>query len=91
MHRMRDTDFGRDKVEKMAALRSYGRVLDVCTGLGYTGGANGYNGRGELGGKVERDEGVVAMEGRNPWWKGLFEMEKVTRVDMDAVQFVRGV
>lgn len=91
MHRMRDTDPGLDTLEKVAALRPHGRVLDVCTGLGYTAVRMGTMDEVSEVVTVERDEGVVEIQGRNPWSKGLFEMEKVRRVEMDAVEFVRGV
>ena len=49
-----------------------GRVLDTCTGLGYTA-LEALRRGGELVVSVERRAGVLRLAGLNPWSAGLFD------------------
>ena len=72
MHRVSGTDPMRDAAAKVRAARvSRGhRVLDVCTGLGYTAAASLARGAA-LVHTVEVDEHVLWLAERNPWSRPL--------------------
>lgn len=87
MHRLKDTDPEKDTLTKIQAVGNYnmrGRILDVCTGLGYTA-IKAAERRGVTSvTTVELDPMVVMMQRRNPWSKGLFENERIERIVGDA-------
>ncbi len=71
MHRISDVDPLTDAYRKIRAVRVRGgdRVLDICTGLGYTALAS--SGRGAKVTSIEFDENVLWIAERNPLSRGL--------------------
>lgn len=91
MHRMKGTDPVRDTEEKVRALgegRASGRVLDICTGLGYTAIALARLPHVERVTTIELDPAMVEMQRRNPWSRELFESERVERLVGDATELL---
>jgi uncharacterized protein len=71
MHRVKGTDPISDTKSKIALIRPVrGRVLDTCTGLGYTAIEALSAGAKEVV-SVEVDEGMVRLREVNPWSAGL--------------------
>ncbi|CAM9453966.1 unnamed protein product [Scytosiphon promiscuus] len=77
------------KVSASGARRMNGRVLDTCTGLGYTAIAaarcKGVSGVVT----VELDEVSLRMCARNPWSREMFENEKITSLLGDCCELVK--
>lgn len=89
MHRVEGItpwDDARVKVEALA-VRSGSRVLDVCTGLGYTAIHSLRRGAREVY-TVEVDENVLAIASLNPWSWGLAS-DRVYLVLGDAFEVIR--
>ncbi len=72
MHRIEGTDPIKDSEAKVRALGSLrrARVLDVCTGLGYTASLELRRGASVVT-TVEADENVLNLATYNPWSRGL--------------------
>lgn len=84
MHRFRGMTPREDTERKVHALRPFGRVLDVCTGLGYTAlHIAGVEGVREVV-TIEWDVGVVDIQRRNPWSAALFRGGNVGTVVGDG-------
>ncbi|MFH0862324.1 MAG: hypothetical protein V1875_04760 [Candidatus Altiarchaeota archaeon] len=68
MHRTKGTDPAKDTESKIAAIKPVrgSRVLDTCTGLGYTAIAAVDAGADEVH-TFEADEGMVNLREANPW------------------------
>uniref|UniRef100_A0A0G4I0A8 Methyltransferase domain-containing protein n=1 Tax=Chromera velia CCMP2878 TaxID=1169474 RepID=A0A0G4I0A8_9ALVE len=94
-----DTEAKIAAVENIRPLRGGSRVLDTCTGLGYTAicAASKVGGgkRGEEGVvTVEFDPAVVEVQRRNPWSSELFggkEETGLSRLEGDAATVVRSL
>lgn len=88
MHRTKGTTPDRDAREKIDALGIRGgRVLDSCTGLGYT--AVGALERGaELVVTIERRPEVLRLASMNPWSEALFGDERAHPIIGDAYDLV---
>jgi predicted methyltransferase len=88
MHRVSGTDPWRDAVSKVSAarVRRGHRVLDICTGLGYTAIASLRRGA-RLVHTVEVDENVLWLAERNPWSRGLAS-DRVAVILGDASEVV---
>lgn len=88
MHRIKETTPKKDAELKIKILNiSGGRVLDTCTGLGYTAiCASKY--ADELF-TVEKDEGVIAMGKNNPYSNELFTSSKIKLIHGDVLEEVR--
>lgn len=88
MHRIKGTTPWRDALAKVRALgRLKGaKVLDVCTGLGYTAIAALRRGATEVT-SVEVDENVLRVAEINPWSR---ELSKVEVLVGDAAEVVSG-
>ena len=71
MHRIKDTDPWRDTKEKVRAAAPKGRVLDTCTGLGYTAILAAQ--RAEHITTIELDPTVLEICRQNPWSRPLFD------------------
>ncbi len=87
MHRIEGTDPWRDSMTKVRRLRVRRghRVLDVCTGLGYTAILEAIRGATVV--TVEVSEEVLYMAERNPWsW--IMEKLPVTVVRADATTVI---
>ncbi|CBN75104.1 predicted methyltransferase [Ectocarpus siliculosus] len=77
------------KVSASGARRTNGRVLDTCTGLGYTAIAAARC-RGVSGVvTVELDEVSLRMCRRNPWSQEMFRNEKITSLLGDCCELVK--
>jgi len=89
MHRVEGIEPWEDAGVKVRALgvRRGSRVLDVCTGLGYTAIHALKAGASEVY-TVEVDENVLYIASLNPWSRGL-ESEAITVILGDAVDVIR--
>lgn len=88
MHRTKGTTPDADAAAKVEVLDvGGGRVLDTCTGLGYTALESIKRG-GELVITVERRPEVLRIAGMNPWSSGLFTDGRVHPLVGDAYTLV---
>ncbi|MEM2667824.1 MAG: methyltransferase [Candidatus Methanomethylicaceae archaeon] len=90
MHRADEIDPKKDAILKIKALgRIYGRILDCCTGLGYTAilAANKKSVKEVI--TIEKDENVIEIAKQNPFSKPLFENPKIKIIIGDAFQEIR--
>lgn len=88
MHRITGTDPWNDTLAKTRAARIKRgvRVLDVCTGLGYTAISSLNMGASSVL-TVEVDEAVLYLAERNPWsWR--LEDKRITIVNDDALRVI---
>lgn len=88
MHRMKGIHPGQDTEAKLKPLgsRLQGRMLDVCTGLGYTAIAAAERPAVSEVWTIELDPLMVQMQRSNPWSSQLFDSPKVRRVLGDAAE-----
>lgn len=85
MHRIKETDPYQDTQGKLrAAGRATGRVLDSCTGLGYTALAAARSAAEVI--TVELDPAVHEIIRRNPWSRHLFATPNVTCLVGDSAE-----
>lgn len=90
MHRADEIDPKRDAMLKIEALgRIYGKVLDCCTGLGYTAILAAGKESVEEVITIEKDENVIEIAKRNPFSRPLFENPKIKMILGDAFQEIR--
>jgi predicted methyltransferase len=90
MHRTVGTTPDLDARVKLEALGvDGGRILDTCTGLGYTA-LEALRQGGEIVVSVEIRPGVLRIAGLNPWSAGLFEDGRVDLVLGDSGGLVGG-
>lgn len=90
MHRADEIDPKRDAMLKVKALgKIYGRVLDCCTGLGYTAILAASEEKVEEVITIEKDENVIEIAKQNPFSKPLFENPKIKIILGDAFQEIR--
>jgi predicted methyltransferase len=89
LHRVKGITPWEDTLEKVRAARVFrgAKVLDVCTGLGYTAIASLDYGASSVV-TVERDENVLAVAAVNPWSRRLAD-PRVKIALADAADFVR--
>ena len=81
MHRMQKLTPAEDAADKLGALGRRGlrgRVLDTCTGLGYTALGAAARGASEVV-TIELDPLMVDMQRANPWSAPLFAHPKIAR------------
>ena len=91
MHRIVEVDPWTDSLMKvnLARVRAGARVLDVCTGLGYTAIASRLRGaRYVL--TIEKDENVLKIAKANPWSRRLADPQ-VDIILGDAVEVLPGL
>ena len=87
MHRIKDTDPHQDTLAKIRAAGPLaGRVLDTCTGLGYTALAAAEKGAQVT--TVELDPAVHAIIRRNPWSHRLFATPAITPLLGDVEEVI---
>jgi len=93
MHRIKGMEPGEDTARKLGALGTArgglrGRVLDVCTGLGYTCLGAARTPFVDEVVTIELDPLMVELQRANPWSAELFTHDKVTRLLGDATEIV---
>jgi hypothetical protein len=85
MHRIKGTDPHQDTLKKMRAAGSLrGRVLDTCTGLGYT--AIEAARTAEHVTTIELDPTTLEIARHNPWSRALFEHPHIEQVMGNACE-----
>ncbi len=83
MHRIKGIDPDEDTQRKVAAIAPItGRVLDVCTGLGYTAIAAAKTASQVI--TIELDPTALEVARLNPWAQALFESPKIRQIVGDA-------
>lgn len=89
MHRIKETDPRRDTLAKIKAVGAIrGRVLDTCTGLGYTALEAARFAHQVI--TVELDPAVHEIMRRNPWSNRLFDTPNVTPIIGDVADVIVG-
>ncbi|MGC9334594.1 MAG: class I SAM-dependent methyltransferase, partial [Anaerolineae bacterium] len=87
MHRVRDIDPWQDTLEKIRTLSPIqGRVLDTCTGLGYTAIAAAKTAQEVT--TVELDPNMLQMARLNPWSRPLFVHPRIKQIEGDSYEEV---
>jgi hypothetical protein len=87
MHRIKGVDPHRDTQRKIRTLAPVaGRVLDTCTGLGYTAIEASKQAAVEQVITIELDPTVLEVARLNPWSRSLFENPKIQQVVGDAFE-----
>jgi predicted methyltransferase len=91
MHRIKDTDPHRDTLSKIRAVQPLvGRVLDTCTGLGYTAIEAAKEPAVEDVVTIELDPTVLEIARQNPWSCSLFGNPKIHQIVGDAFEEIEG-
>ncbi len=87
MHRVRDVDPWQDTEAKIRTIAPVtGRVLDTCTGLGYTAIAAARTADEVI--TIELDPAMLEVARLNPWSRPLFENLRIRQIVGDAVEEV---
>ncbi len=87
MHRVRDVDPWADTELKIRAIAPVtGRVLDTCTGLGYTAIAAARTADEVV--TIEVDPAILEVARLNPWSRPLFENPRIRQIVGDALDEV---
>lgn len=86
MHRIKGTDPWRDTQAKIKAASPSGRVLDTCTGLGYTAILAAETAEHVT--TVELDPACQAVARENPWSARLFGHERITQLIGDIAELI---
>jgi hypothetical protein len=90
MHRVRDIDPWQDTETKMRAIAPVtGRVLDICTGLGYTAIAAARTASEVI--TIELDPAMLEVARLNPWSRPLFENPRIRQIVGDALDEVEAL
>jgi len=90
MHRIKEIDPKTDSEIKIKALgKIYGRVLDICTGLGYTAILAARRKSVKKVVTIEKDENVIKIAIQNEFSKELFENPKIELIIGDAFEVIR--
>jgi predicted methyltransferase len=88
MHRIQDTTPDRDTLAKLRTIAPLtGRVLDTCTGLGYTAIEAARTAEQVV--TVELDPAVLEIARLNPWSRTLFENPKIEQIVGDSFEVVQ--
>jgi predicted methyltransferase len=89
MHRIKNIDPKTDTELKIKSLgKIYGKVLDICTGLGYTAILAAKKKSVEKVVTIEKDENVINIARQNEFSKELFENQKIELIIGDAFEVV---
>jgi hypothetical protein len=87
MHRIKGTHPQKDTQAKIKAVTPItGRVLDTCTGLGYTAIEAARTAEHVV--TIELDPTAQEMARLNPWSRSLFDNPKITQIIGDACEVV---
>jgi len=90
MHRIQGTDPHRDTLSKVHTIAPLvGRVLDTCTGLGYTAIQAARTAEQVV--TVELDPAVLEVARLNPWSAALFGDPRIVQLVGDAYDVVEGL
>jgi predicted methyltransferase len=90
MHRIKDVDPKTDTELKIKSLgKIYGKVLDVCTGLGYTAILAARKKSVEKVVTIEKDENVIKIAKQSEFSRELFENPKIELIIGDALEIVK--
>jgi hypothetical protein len=85
MHRIKGTDPHQDTLAKIKAIAPLtGRVLDTCTGLGYTAIEAAKTAEHVI--TIELDPTAQQMARYNPWSRSLFDNPKIEQIIGDAFE-----
>ncbi|HID04398.1 MAG TPA: SAM-dependent methyltransferase [Aigarchaeota archaeon] len=89
MHRVKDIYPEEDALQKVRLLGQLRckKVLDICTGLGYTSIQARRLGACKVV-TIEKDRNILALARINPWSRILFEDPSIEVVEADAVEYV---
>lgn len=88
MHRIKGIDPHRDTLNKIRALAPIGgRVLDTCTGLGYTAIEAARAAEKVI--TIELDPTVLEVAQLNPWSRQLFEHPRIEQIVGDSFEEVQ--
>lgn len=88
MHRIQGTDPHRDTLSKIRTVAPVkGRVLDTCTGLGYTAIEAARTAEQVV--TVELDPAVLEVAGLNPWSRALFGNPRIDQIVGDSFEEVQ--
>ncbi|MEJ2211360.1 MAG: methyltransferase [Anaerolineae bacterium] len=88
MHRVKDVDPWQDTLSKVRAVSPVeGRVLDTCTGLGYTAIAAAESADQVV--TVEVDPNMIEMARLNPWSRPLFGHPRIRQIMGDSLEEVQ--
>ena len=88
MHRIKGTDPHRDTLTKIRAVAPItGRVLDTCTGLGYTA-IEAAKTAGQVV-TIELDPTVLEVARLNPWSRALFEHPRIEQRVGDSFDLIQ--
>lgn len=87
MHRIRDIDPWADTERKIRTIAPVtGRVLDTCTGLGYTAIVAARTAAEVV--TIELDPAILEVARLNPWSRPLFENPRIRQIVGDALDEV---
>jgi predicted methyltransferase len=87
MHRIKGTNPHKDTLAKIKAIAPItGRVLDTCTGLGYTAIEAAKSAEHVI--TIELDPTAQEMARFNPWSRSLFDNPKIEQIIGDAFEVV---
>lgn len=86
MHRIKNTDPMADTRSKIKAAAPRGRVLDTCTGLGYTAIMAAQRAEEVI--TIELDPAVIEICRLNPWSQGLFETPAIHQLIGDSFEHI---
>jgi len=87
MHRVRDVDPWQDTESKIRTIAPVtGRVLDTCTGLGYTAIAAARTAEEVI--TIELDPAMLEVARLNPWSRPLFENPRIRQIVGDSLDEV---
>jgi predicted methyltransferase len=88
MHRIKGTDPHRDTLTKIRAIAPIGgRVLDTCTGLGYTAIEAARTAEQVV--TIELDPTALEVARLNPWSRALFEHPRIEQVVGDSFDVIQ--
>jgi predicted methyltransferase len=88
MHRIKGTDPHRDTLSKIRTVAPIGgRVLDTCTGLGYTAIEAARTAEQVV--TIELDPTVLEVARLNPWSHSLFENPRIEQIVGDSFEEVQ--
>jgi hypothetical protein len=88
MHRIQGIEPHQDTLRKLRPLAPItGRVLDTCTGLGYTAVEAARTAEWVV--TIELDPAVLDVARQNPWSRQLFESRRIEQVIGDAYEKVQ--